>query len=700
MSQILNTDITYLKGVGEVKANLLKRELNIYTFGDLLFHYPFRYLDKTKFYTVADVCNESNYYQIKGKIGRIQLLGVKRGQRISAILSDGSGEIELVWFKGIRWIKEYLKPGNEYIVFGKPTFFNGRYNFAHPEIEEPSDNTDIKQGVLVPVYPATEKLKAHFLDSKGIRKLTAQLLQKIEGQIEEVFSNEILRKTKMCSREEAFRNIHYPDNQINLTKAQNRLVLEEFFFFNLKMLLTKSFRDRTMKGYVFGSVGNYLNTFFNNHLPFELTGAQKRVIKEMRKDMASGKQMNRLLQGDVGSGKTLVALMLMLIASDNGFQSCLMAPTEILAQQHYKTFERLTEGLGTRVELLTGSTKKKERTLIHAALLSGEIDFLIGTHALIEDIVQFKNLGFVVIDEQHRFGVAQRAKLWQKNVMPPHVLVMTATPIPRTLAMTIYGDLDVSKIDELPPGRKQIITHHVYQSSRLKIFGFIKEQIKEGRQIYIVYPLIEESETLDLNYLMDGYESIARAFPLPDYAVSIVHGKMKSADKDYEMTRFVKGETDIMVATTVIEVGVDVPNASVMIIENAERFGLSQLHQLRGRVGRGADKSFCILITGDKISEEGKKRIKAMVSTTDGFAIAEMDMELRGSGDIQGLKQSGIPEFKIANILRDEKILTYSRHLAEEVLIKDPLLEDPDNLKMLNFLNAKAPDRGKWGRVG
>jgi len=700
MSQILNTDITYLKGVGEVKANLLKRELNIYTFGDLLFHYPFRYVDKTKFYTVADVCNESNYYQIKGKIGRIQLLGVKRGQRISAILSDGSGEIELVWFKGIRWIKEYLKPGNEYIVFGKPTFFNGRYNFAHPEIEEPSDNTDIKQGVLVPVYPATEKLKAHFLDSKGIRKLTAQLLQKIEGQIEEVFSNEILRKTKMCSREEAFRNIHYPDNQINLTKAQNRLVLEEFFFFNLKMLLTKSFRDRTMKGYVFGSVGNYLNTFFNNHLPFELTGAQKRVIKEMRKDMASGKQMNRLLQGDVGSGKTLVALMLMLIASDNGFQSCLMAPTEILAQQHYKTFERLTEGLGTRVELLTGSTKKKERTLIHAALLSGEIDFLIGTHALIEDIVQFKNLGFVVIDEQHRFGVAQRAKLWQKNVMPPHVLVMTATPIPRTLAMTIYGDLDVSKIDELPPGRKQIITHHVYQSSRLKIFGFIKEQIKEGRQIYIVYPLIEESETLDLNYLMDGYESIARAFPLPDYAVSIVHGKMKSADKDYEMTRFVKGETDIMVATTVIEVGVDVPNASVMIIENAERFGLSQLHQLRGRVGRGADKSFCILITGDKISEEGKKRIKAMVSTTDGFAIAEMDMELRGSGDIQGLKQSGIPEFKIANILRDEKILTYSRHLAEEVLIKDPLLEDPDNLKMLNFLNAKAPDRGKWGRVG
>jgi len=700
MSQILNTNITYLKGVGEVKANLLKKELDIFTFGDLLVYYPFRYVDKSKFHTVSDVNNETAYYQIKGKIGRIQLLGQHRGQRITAILSDSTGEIELVWFKGIKWIKDFLKPGNEYIVFGKPTYFNGRYNFAHPEIEEPSVEASNKEGTLVPVYSTTEKLRTHFLDSKGIFRLTSQLLLKISGQIDEVFSDEILKKANICSREEAFRNIHYPDNITNLKRAQNRLILEEFFFFNLKMLLTKSFRDRTMKGFVFGSVGNYLNTFFNNHLPFELTNAQKRVIKEMRKDMASGRQMNRLLQGDVGSGKTLVALMLMLIAADNSFQSCLMAPTEILAQQHFKTFEKMTEGLGTRVALLTGSTKKKERTLIHAALLSGEIDFLIGTHALIEDVVQFKNLGFVVIDEQHRFGVAQRAKLWQKNVMPPHILVMTATPIPRTLAMTIYGDLDVSKIDELPPGRKQIVTHHVYQSSRLKVFGFMKEQIKQGRQIYIVYPIIEESETLDLNYLMDGYESIARAFPLPEYAVSIVHGKMKSADKDYEMSRFVKGETDIMVATTVIEVGVDVPNASVMIIENAERFGLSQLHQLRGRVGRGADRSYCILITGDKISEEAKKRIQAMVRTTDGFAIAEMDMELRGAGDIQGLKQSGIPEFKIANILNDEKILTYSRQLAEYLLQKDPLLQKPENQKMLNYLNTKAPDRGKWGRIG
>ena len=700
MSQILNTDITYLKGVGEVKANLLRKELGIYTFGDLLVYYPFRYVDKSKFHKVSEVNNEGVYYQIKGKIGKIQLLGQQRGQRLTAILSDETDEIELVWFKGIRWIKDYLKPGNEYIVFGKPTCFNGRFNFAHPEIEEPSDNVESKQGILVPVYSTTEKLKAHFLDSKGMRKLTSQLLQKVAGQIDEIFSDEILIKANICSREEAFRNIHYPDSLTSQGKAQNRLILEEFFFFNLKMLFTKSFRDRTMKGFIFGSVGHYLNTFFNKHLPFELTNAQKRVIKEMRKDMASGRQMNRLLQGDVGSGKTLVALMLMLIAADNGFQSCLMAPTEILAQQHFKTFQRLTDGLGTRVVLLTGSTKKKERTLIHTALLSGEIDFLIGTHALIEDIVQFKNLGFVVIDEQHRFGVAQRAKLWQKNVMPPHILVMTATPIPRTLAMTIYGDLDVSKIDELPPGRKQIITHHVYQSSRLKVFGFMKEQIKQGRQIYVVYPIIEESETLDLNYLMDGYESITRAFPLPEYAVSIVHGKMKSADKDYEMSRFVKGETDIMVATTVIEVGVDVPNASVMIIENAERFGLSQLHQLRGRVGRGADKSYSILITSDKISEEGKKRIKAMVKTTDGFAIAEMDMELRGAGDIQGLKQSGIPEFKIANILKDEKILTYSRQLAEYVLQKDPLLQDPENQRMLNYLNTKAPDRGKWGRIG
>jgi len=700
MSDILNTSINYLKYVGDVKANLLKKELNIHTFGDLIFHFPFRYVDKTKFHTVDQVNNENTYYQIKGKIGRMQLLGQKRGQRLTALLTDYTGSIELVWFKGIRWIKDYLKPGNEYIVFAKPNYFNGSYNFTHPEIEEPTEDTDYKTGILVPVYSSTEKLKNHFLDSKGIRKLSWQLMLKINNQIDEILPEDILQITKLCGREEAFKNIHFPDNQASLIKAQNRLIFEEFFFFNLKMLFAKSTREKYVRGFIFSKVGDYFNTFYKENLKFELTGAQKRVIKEMRVDMASGRQMNRLLQGDVGSGKTLVALMLMLIAADNGFQSCLMAPTEILAQQHQSTFEKFTQGLGIRVVLLTGSTKKKERTQIHKALLEGDIDFIIGTHALIEDTVQFKNLGFVVIDEQHRFGVAQRAKLWQKNTNPPHILIMTATPIPRTLAMTIYGDLDVSKIDELPPGRKKILTHHVTESSRMRVFGFIREQIKQGRQIYIVYPLIEESEALDLNFLMDGYESISRSFPLPEYAVSIVHGKMKQQDKDYEMTRFVKHETDIMVATTVIEVGVDVPNASVMIIENAERFGLSQLHQLRGRVGRGAEKSYCILITGEKVSEEGHKRIQAMLSTTDGFEIAEMDMELRGSGDLQGLKQSGIPDFKIADILKDEKILTYSKKIAEYVLKKDPLLQSLSNKKMLNYLNTKITDKGKWGRVG
>jgi len=699
MSNLLHTSITYLKGVGEVKAGLLQRELNIFTFNDLLHYYPFRYVDKSKFHTISEVNSDTTYYQIKGKIGHVQLIGQKRAQRITANLTDATGTIELVWFKGIKWIKDYIKPGNEYIVFGKPNFFNRSFNIPHPEIEEITTENIEGSGILEPVYSTTEKLKVAFLDSKGIRKLTTQLLIKLAGEIDEVFSEEVLKFTKVSSREEAFKNIHFPDSTINLNKAQNRLILEEFFFFNLKILYGKSCRDSTIKGFEFVNVGNYLHNFYKNNLPFELTEAQKNVIKEMRRDMALGKQMNRLLQGDVGSGKTLVALMLMLIAADNGFQSCIMAPTEILAQQHFNTFIKMTEGLGIHTALLTGSTKKKERTLIHQELISGNINFLIGTHALIEDEVKFSNLGFVVIDEQHRFGVAQRARLWQKNIKPPHILVMTATPIPRTLAMTVYGDLDVSKIDELPPGRKPIITHHVYQSSRLKIFGFIKEQIKLGRQIYIVYPLIEESEKLDLNYLMDGYESIVRAFPLPEYAVSIVHGKMKTKEKDFEMARFVKGETNIMVATTVIEVGVDVPNASVMIIENAERFGLSQLHQLRGRVGRGAEKSYCLLITNDKLSEEAKKRINAMASTNDGFKIAEMDMELRGAGDIQGLRQSGMPDFKIANILKDEKILTFSKKLAQYVLKNDPLLQKPENEKMLRHINAIVPDKGKWGRI-
>lgn len=700
MAAFLKTPVKFLKGVGEVKAAILQKELNITTFEDLLFHFPFRYVDKSEFHTISEVCDANTYYQIKGKIGRLQVTGLIRSQRLTAVLSDSTGEIELVWFKGIRWIKDYIKPGNYYTVYGKPAYFNGTYNFAHPEIEEPSDESEEQNINLLPVYYTTETLKNSFLDSKGLRKLTFQLLSRIQGQIPEVFSEEVLKTTKLPSREEAFRNIHYPDGKQTLTQARNRFIFEEFFFFNLKMLYTKSLRNNTVRGFIFKTVGERFNNFFSKNLPFDLTGAQKKVIKEMRRDMISGLQMNRLLQGDVGSGKTAVALMLALIAADNGFQSSLMAPTEILAQQHFNTFSKLTQGIGIRIALLTGSTRKKERTQILTALIDGEIDILIGTHALIEDVVRFKNLGFVVIDEQHRFGVAQRARLWQKNTQPPHVLIMTATPIPRTLAMTIYGDLEVSKIDELPPGRKPVITHHTTESQRLRVFGFIKEQIKQGRQIYIVYPLIEESEKLDLNFLMDGYESITRAFPLPDYAVSMVHGKMKQTEKDFEMARFVKGETHIMVATTVIEVGVDVPNASVMLIENAERFGLSQLHQLRGRVGRGAESSYCILMTGDKVSEEGKKRIQAMLSTTDGFAIAEMDMKLRGAGDLQGLKQSGMPEFKIADILKDDKILTYSKNLADTILNKDPLLLSPPNQLMLNHLNTLTLEKGKWGRIG
>jgi len=537
------------------------------------------------------------------------------------------------------------------------------------------------------------------LDSRAIRKLCVELFKKIDGHIQENLSQNLLQLTKLPSRAVALKNVHFPQIHDDYIKARQRLIFEEFFFFSLKMQLDKSLRNSHIKGHIFENVGQFFNTFYSDNLPFELTNAQKRVIKEMRKDMGSGKQMNRLLQGDVGSGKTLVAFMLMLIAVDNGYQSALMAPTEILAQQHFESFQKFTKGLDLEVALLTGSTKAKERKILHEKLKTGSIHMLIGTHALIEKNVQFDKLGFVVIDEQHRFGVAQRAKLWKKNMKPPHILVMTATPIPRTLAMTIYGDLDVSVIDELPPGRRVVKTHHVYQSSRLRVFGFIRKAIKSGRQAYIVYPLIEESEALDLNYLMDGYESIVRAFPLPDYAVSIVHGKMKPAEKEYEMKRFAKGETDILVATTVIEVGVDVPNASIMVIENAERFGLAQLHQLRGRVGRGAAASHCILMTADKLSQEGVKRIQAMTSTTDGFRIAELDMTLRGAGDLQGLKQSGIPDFKIGDIFKDEKILSYAKKIAHYVIDKDPDLKDPQNVKMLNFLKQKYARKGTWERI-
>ncbi|MDD3875909.1 MAG: ATP-dependent DNA helicase RecG [Bacteroidales bacterium] len=699
MSHILDTPINFLKGVGEQKAELLKKELGIFYFRDLLHHYPFRYVDKSQFYKVNEIKDENFYYQLKGYIRDFQTIGHKQSQRITAVFYDETGEVELLWFKGLKWIKEFVKSGQVYTIYGKPKSFRGVFSFVHPELEiyEPQKTTNMIQ--FESVYNSTEKLKANFLDSKGLRKLCYQLFEKIDGRIEENLSAEVLALTKFPSKAEALRMIHFPQNQNDFLKARQRLVFEEFFFFGLKLLLSRNLRDKNVKGFVFESVGDYLTTFYKNNLPFELTNAQKRVIKEMRKDMATGRQMNRLLQGDVGSGKTLVALMLMLIAADNGFQSCLMAPTEILAQQHFNSFQKFLANLGIQINLLTGSTKAKERREIHDSLLTGKTHILIGTHALIESAVQFNNLGFVVIDEQHRFGVAQRAKLWQKNSIPPHVLVMTATPIPRTLAMTVYGDLDVSQLDELPPGRKPIKTHHVYESSRLRVFEFIRKTVKRGKQVYVVYPLIEESETLDLNFLMDGFESISRSFPLPEYAVSIVHGKMKAADKEYEMMRFAKGETDIMVATTVIEVGVDVPNASVMVIENAERFGLAQLHQLRGRVGRGDDESNCILITSDKISADGLKRVKAMTDTNDGFRIAELDLTLRGGGDIQGLRQSGMPEFKIADIFRDEKMLKYAKSVAESVLAKDNLLSLPHNAMLLNYLKQTSYGNKQWSRI-
>lgn len=699
MPHILETSVNFLKGVGEQKAEYLNKELGIYTFKDLLEHYPFRYVDKTKFYKVAEVNDASKSFLLKGKIKNLQTIGYGAKARLSAIFYDETGAIELLWFKGLRWLKQFLKSNEVYTLYGKPKYFKGAYSFAHPELEVYENKSKGSQLALEPVYNTTEKLKAKYLDSRGLRNLCRQLLLKVEGHIDEVFSDELLKLAKLPGRQEAFKSIHFPQTHNDYLKARQRLVFEEFFFFSLKMQLTKSYRDNQVKGVVFESVGEYLNNFYEKKLPFELTGAQKKVIKEMRRDMASGRQMNRLLQGDVGSGKTLVALMLMLIAIDNNYQSCLMAPTEILAQQHYNSFLKFTEGLGLKVALLTGSTKSKERKAIHKDLQEGSINILIGTHALIEDSVAFQNLGFVVIDEQHRFGVAQRAKLWKKNTTPPHVLVMTATPIPRTLAMTVYGDLDVSVIDELPPGRKTIKTYHAYESSRLRIFRFMRNTIENGHQVYVVYPLIEESEKLDLNFLMDGYESIVREFPLPQYAVSIVHGKMKPADKDFEMQRFAKGQTNILVATTVIEVGVDVPNATLMVIENAERFGLAQLHQLRGRVGRGAHESFCILMTSDKLSEDSKKRIGAMTETNNGFRIAELDMALRGAGDLQGLKQSGLPDFKIGNIFKDEKILKAAKNAAAYVIKKDPFLKAPENEVMLHHLRKLSPGGGQWERI-
>lgn len=700
-SNFLNSPIEYLKSVGPQKADILKKELRIFKYGDLLTFYPFRYVDRTKFYKVKDINEDLPYVQLRGKIINTKMVGVKRAQRFVATFADDTGKLELVWFQGAKWIAEKIKPHvtNEYIIFGKPSYFNGFFNISHPEIEPISEENTTFASALQAVYNSTEKLKVRGLDTKGIARLQRSLVALIKNNIPETLSAAILERFQMMTREEALKQIHFPKNPDLLKKAEFRLKFEELFFIQLKLLRQKVVREKTFRGFVFSKVGAYFNDFYTNYLPFELTNAQKRVIKEIRLDMGSGKQMNRLLQGDVGSGKTLVALMNILISLDNGFQACLMAPTEILANQHFETISQLLKPLNINVGLLTGSKKVKERRVIHEQLQNGEMQILIGTHALLEDVVQFKNIGFVVIDEQHRFGVAQRAKMWHKNTQSPHMLIMSATPIPRTLAMTLYGDLDVSVIDELPPGRKAIQTVHRFDSHRDRVFGFMKDQIALGRQIYVVYPLIKESETMDYKDLMDGYESISRAFPLPQYNVSIVHGQMKADAKDYEMQRFVSGITNIMVATTVIEVGVNVPNASVMVIESAERFGLSQLHQLRGRVGRGAEQSYCILMTSYKLSAEGKLRMETMCRTNDGFEIADVDLKLRGPGDMAGTIQSGVLDLNIADLAKDAQILHAARNIAIELLSEDPNLEKPENSCIAYQLALSTFGSTNWSRI-
>jgi len=698
---VLETPIEYLKGIGPQRAEVLKKELGIYLCRDLLTHFPFRYVDRTKMQTVREISEEMPHVQLRGVIEKLEVIGVKSGKRLSVLFRDKTGMIELVWFKGYNWVASKLQVGTEYIVFGKPSFFKGRYNIAHPEIEPVTPELLSQQSALQPVYHSSEKMKLKGLDSEGLRRAMKHLVQNLKvDEPSEIQSGDTILRHKLIPRYNAFQKIHFPDSVEELNQATYRLKFDELFYIQLRLLMLNKLRHQNVRGFVFSRVGENFNNFFKKHLPFDLTNAQKKVLKEIRLDMGSGQQMNRLLQGDVGSGKTLVALMSVLLAIDNGFQACLMAPTEILAQQHYQTFIELLKQMDLRVEILTGSTKTKARKIIHEGLLNGEIKILIGTHALIEDVVQFKNLGLVVIDEQHRFGVAQRAKLRDKNSNPPHMLIMTATPIPRTLAMTLYGDLDTSIIDELPPGRKPIKTVHYMESQRLRVFGFMKEQIKLGRQIYIVYPLIQESEKMDYQNLQQGCDNIVKEFPVPLYQVSIVHGKLSNEKKEFEMQRFVRGETQIMVATTVIEVGVNIPNASVMIIESAERFGLSQLHQLRGRVGRGAEQSFCVLMTGYKLSAEGRLRMETMVRTNDGFEISEVDLKLRGPGDIEGTQQSGVMDLKLANLAQDGNILVSARESARQILDEDPSLMLEKNKVYLQHLAYLQKDRPNWSKVG
>ncbi len=700
MQSIFENNITYLKGVGPKKAEILNKELGIVVFNDLLNYFPFRYVDKSKVYKVSDIVSDNTYFQLVGQISNLVKVGDKRARYITATFTDDSGSIGLVWFRGLQWVSNRFKPSQKYVIFGKPSVFKNRFNFVHPEVEDYDEELFKTSGHrLEGIYSSTEKLKNAGLGSRGISKLQKELLNQCSNKIVETLPDYLVTKYVLLDRKQAMMNIHFPIDTEIVSRARERLKFEELLYVQLQLLQQKNALNRKITGQVFNVVGNNFNEFYNKNLPFILTGAQKRVIKEIRANMKTGYQMNRLLQGDVGSGKTLVALMCMLLAMDNGFQSCIMAPTEILANQHYNSISNMLRNMDVQVELLTGSTKRKKRTSIHQSLLDGTLHLLIGTHAVIEDTVKFNNLGFVVIDEQHRFGVAQRAKLWRKNKIPPHVLVMTATPIPRTLAMTVYGNLDVSIIDELPPGRKPVKTIHFFEKSRLRLLGFMRDQIKQGRQIYIVYPLISESEKVDLKNLMDGYANMLHDFPMPEYQVSVLHGRMKAEDKEFEMQRFVEGKTDIMVSTTVIEVGVDVPNASVMIIENAERFGLSQLHQLRGRVGRGADQSYCILMSSYKLSAEGRKRLEIMVETTDGFKIAEADLQLRGPGDLQGTQQSGVLDFKIASLVHDTELISLTRNVAEKILLHDPSLGSSENILLKSQLEQIRRVKRNWGRI-
>ncbi|WP_339754015.1 ATP-dependent DNA helicase RecG [Algoriphagus aquimarinus] len=696
MSGFFDTKIEFLKGVGPQRAALINKELNIFTFGELLQHYPFRYEDRTKFFKIRELHSDMESVQVIAKIRKVELVGMGNKKRLVAQVADETGEMEMTWFKGIAWVQKNITPSAAYVFLGKPAQFGRKWSIAHPEME-PLTTANETRNNFQPIYSTTEKLKARFLDSRGISKIMEQLVQVCFPHIQETMSNEILEQYQLIGKKEAIRQIHFPTKPDLLQRGRKRLKFEEFFYLQLRLLMLKVARVEKYRGQILNNT-ELLTEFYTNHIPFELTNAQKRVIRESYGDLKSGKQMNRLIQGDVGSGKTMVAFICALIAISSGAQACLMAPTEILATQHYSGLKEFADMMGLKIALLTGSTKKAARRIIHEELLSGELKILIGTHALLEDIVQFKNLALAIVDEQHRFGVAQRAKLWAKNEQfIPHVLVMTATPIPRTLAMTLYGDLDVSVIDEMPAGRKPIQTVHRYDKDRLKVFGFINEEVKKGRQVYIVYPLIEESEKMDLKNVMDGYESISRAFP--NYPISIVNGSMKADAKEYEMQRFVKGETKIMVATTVIEVGVNVPNASVMIIENAERFGLSQLHQLRGRVGRGAEQSYCILMSKYELSKDSRVRLETMVRTNDGFEIADVDLRLRGPGDLMGTQQSGITDLLIADLSKDAAILTLARDAAQQLLANDAELTQPENLPMLRQIKQQKKTAVNWSRI-